>query len=167
MPTSIMTILGISIGTRLCGTAILKERELICWNTHTFQGAWSNRKADAIYKTYESYIIDHNIKKVAVKIPPSRTYSKGIIELLKRFAQLFEYHGCMVQYNTNESIKHVIPDIKNVRSMIEYVSNDYPMLFHEKIIELTNKRQYHTKMFEAVLVVHIRKNPHKFIQKNK
>jgi RNase H-fold protein (predicted Holliday junction resolvase) len=153
-----MTILGISLGTRLCGAAILNQRELICWNTHTFQGAWSNKKADAIYETYKGYIINHKIKRIAVKLPPSRTYSKGIIEVLKRFATLFEYHGCMVQYNTQESIKQVIPDIKNTRSLVEYVLNDYPMLIHEKIIELANKRQYHTKMFEAVLVAHIANN---------
>ena len=85
-----MTTLGISLGTRLCGTALLNGMELICWNTHSFRGAWSDKKADAICKTYEGYILTHNISKVAVKIPPSERYSKGIVELLKRFATLFE-----------------------------------------------------------------------------
>lgn len=154
-----MITLGISIGTRLCGCAILNETELIHWKTHTFTGKWSPSKASLIYKAYEDYIISYNIVTVAIKIPHPKTHSVGITELLKKFIDLFKYHGCLVQYHTTEDIKKAVPEIKNSKSLVDEVTKKYPMLIYEKISEQGNKRPYHLKMFEAVLVAHIMKFP--------
>ena len=147
--------LGISIGSRLCGSAVLNRFELIEWRTHTLRANCTERKAKVICRAIEEYIVMYDIKTVSVKIPPYRTHSAGITLLLARLLELLKHHDCTVQVHTKHAILKAVPEVRHPNELIRYVTSKYSMLIPEQTNELANKRPYHRKMFEAVLVAHI------------
>jgi RNase H-fold protein (predicted Holliday junction resolvase) len=153
-----MVILGISIGTRTSGIAIVSDSGLISWNTLSFKNIWSEQKADTIIKKYENYLREHSVTVVVLKVPRMSHHTEAIISLLKRIQDIISYHGCMVEYKTQAEIKQAVPQIKNSRDLIIYTAKLYPALHSQHTKELTSRNSYHDKMFEAVLVAHMYKS---------
>jgi len=150
-----MVILGISIGTRSSGIAILHNGKLVAWNTLSFRNVWTEKKADKIVSRYDAYLKKHKVTTVVLKIPPLSHQTDAILNLLQRIRELVTYHGCMVEYKTKEEVKKAIPEIRNTRQLISHASNLYPVLLPESMQELSNRHSYHHKMFEAVIVAHM------------
>jgi hypothetical protein len=150
-----MVILGISIGTRTSGIAIISRNGLIEWRTLSFKNSWSEKKADYIIRTYERYIKRHKVTVVSLKVPPLTHQTKAITDILEKLVALFTYHGCMVEYKTKVQIKEAIPDLRNSKDIINYSATLYPVLVQKQQRELRNRNKYHDKMFEAVLVAHL------------
>ncbi|MFB9841119.1 hypothetical protein [Mucilaginibacter ginsenosidivorans] len=149
-----MVILGISIGTRTSGIAIINKRGLIEWRTLSFKNPWSAQKADVIVSSYEHYIKRHRVTVVALKIPPLTHQTTAIMMLLEKLVALFTYHGCMVEYKTKKELKGAVPHARNTRQLLEHAALLYPMIVPKVSKELTNRNKYHHKMAEAVLVAH-------------
>jgi RNase H-fold protein (predicted Holliday junction resolvase) len=149
-----MVILGISIGTRTSGIAILKSGRLVAWNTISFKNEWSERKAEKIVSKYDSYLKKHKVTLLVLKIPPLTHQSEALLSLLKKLQKIISYHGCMVEYKTKQEIKHALPEIRNTKQLMNHVVSLYPVLTPEYQQELANRNSYHAKMFEAVLVAH-------------
>jgi len=150
-----MVILGISIGTRTSGIAILENGSLQTWNTLSFRNKWSERKADKIIAKYDHYLKRHKVTVVVLKVPPFTHQTEAILTILKKVQDLIGFHGCMVQYKTQAEIKQAIPEIRNGRDLINHTAKLYPILIPEHNRELVNRNSYHDKMFEAVLVAHL------------
>lgn len=150
-----MVILGISLGTRTSGIAILNKRGLIAWNTLSFKNSWSTKKGEYILGKYEKYLKEHKATTVVLKIPRVSHHTEAIVGLLQKIQSIITYHGCMVEYKTQAEIKAAIPQIRNSRDLIAYTTTHYPILLKEQARELTSKNSYHDKMFEAVLVAHL------------
>lgn len=149
------TILGISLGAKRTGVAIISYGTLIHWQLHTFFGTWCEEKSKRILERYENYIKKYAVKRVAIKIPPETHHSAAIIALLKELLKRCQYHGCMVEYKTKAEIKQQVPEVQNSRTLIVYVANRFPILSMEQENELRNKQPWQIKMFEAVLMAHI------------
>ncbi len=160
-----MVILGISIGTRTSGIAILNKRGLTTWNTLSFKDSWSAEKGERIVGTYEKYLREHKVAIVALKIPRVSHHTEAILSLLQRMQSIVAYHGCMVEYRTQAEIKEIIPEIRNSRDLIAHTASLYPILLNEQARELSSKNSYHDKMFEAVLVAHLVKQENNHIKK--
>ncbi|MBB5397194.1 hypothetical protein [Mucilaginibacter sp. AK015] len=152
-----MVILGISLGTRTSGIAILDSGKLIAWNTLSFRHRWSEKKAHKIVSRYDLYLRNHRVTAVVLKIPPLTHHTEALLTLLKKLQELFTYHGCMVEYKTKAEVKAAIPEVRNTRQLIEYTTDLYHCLIPEQVHELRSKNKYHHKMFEAVLVAHLHK----------
>ena len=150
-----MVILGISIGTRSSGIAILDNGELTAWNTLSFRNEWSEKKASRIISRYESYLKNHKVTAVILKIPPLSHQTEAILSLLQKLQDLIGFHGCMVEYKTKAEIKEAIPDMRNTKDIMNHVATLYPCLIPEQTQELAIKNSYHNKMFEAVMVAHL------------
>jgi hypothetical protein len=150
-----MVILGISIGTRTSGIAILNNGQLRAWNTLSFKDTWSERKGQYIVDKYERYLKKHNVTVVVLKIPRLSHHTDAILTLLKKLESIIGFHGCMVEYKTQADIKTALPDIKNWKDLVHHTTELYPVLIKEKTRELSNRNNYHDKMFEAVLVAHL------------
>ena len=150
-----MVILGISIGTRTSGIAIISKRGLISWNTLSFKNTWSEQKANAIVKKYQQCLQNHTVTVVVLKIPRISHHTDAILDLLDKVNAIVAKHGCMVEYKTQAEIKHAIPEIKNSNDLINYTASLYPVLQGAQTKELTNSNKYHDKMFEAVIVAHL------------
>jgi RNase H-fold protein (predicted Holliday junction resolvase) len=150
-----MIILGISIGTRSSGIAILDNGRLEAWNTLSFRNAWSEKKATKIVSKYEKYLKKHTVTVVVLKIPPLTHQTEAILTLMEKVREIVSYHGCMVEHKTQTDIKVAIPEIKNGRDLINHTAKLYPALIPKLNKELLNRNSYHDKMFEAVLVAHL------------
>jgi hypothetical protein len=155
-----MVILGISIGTKSSGIAILDNGKLVAWNTLSFRNVWSERKAERIVSKYDAYLKKHRVKAVVLKIPPFTHHTEAILTLIKKVQALVVYHGCMVQYSIKAELKQALPEVRNTKDLISHTATLYPVLVPEQIQELANRNSYHTKMFEAVIVAHLWKQEH-------
>lgn len=150
-----MIILGISIGTRTSGIAIISKRGLISWNTLSFKNTWSENKANHIIRKYEKYLHKQAVTVVVLKVPRISHHTEAIMSLLQKVNAIVAKHGCMVEYKSQEQIKTAVPHIKNQRDLIIHTANLYPVLMGNQEKELNNRNSYHDKMFEAVLVAHL------------
>lgn len=153
-----MVVLGVSIGTRVSGIAVIANNQLVAYNVLSFKEAWSDEKRDRIIKVYHEYVREHGVTTVAVKVPPLSHFTEALLSLLDRLKEYIDTHvGCMVAYKTQKDIKIALPRIRNKKDLIEHVVSLYPELqaMHER--ELAIKNKYHTRMFEAVLIAHLHK----------
>ncbi len=148
-------ILGISLGTRSVGLAVISHGALIHWHTHSFPGAWSEQKGSTIIERCDAIISQFRIKRVLVKVPPWHHHNPAISTLLRALLKTFQCYGCMVDYKTKEELKRFVPEVQNRDSLLKYVVNRYPALEPEYEREAPLRRPYHTKMFEAVLGAHV------------
>ena len=149
-----MVILGISIGTRTSGIAIISKRGLIEWQTLSFKNSWSEQKADYIIRSYERYVKRHKVTVISVKIPPASHVSAALSILLEKLVAMCTYHGCMVEYTTKKQLKAAMPEVQNTKQLITYTAQLYPVLERSVQKELSNRSRYYHKMIEAVVVAH-------------
>jgi hypothetical protein len=152
-----MTILGISIGTRRNGIAVLRERKLEQAHVHTFNERWSTPKCVAILALYKKYLCDHDIAHVVVKIPKPSHFSLAIKQLIKGLNEYVSNHGCLIEYRTLEDIKRADPSITNRTTLRTKAVQHYPILAHELRKDSNNKHPYYNKLFEAVIAAHQRR----------
>lgn len=150
-----MRILGISLGTRDAGIALLSHGQLIHWKTHSFHGVWSDDKLNAILERCDRYITRYRVRQVVIKIPPTTHHSKAFLTLLKKLSELIQYRGCIVACKSKADIKSIVPEVINTETLMDYVVRHYPILLPEQAQELVNRQPYHLKMFEAVLIAHM------------
>ncbi len=150
-----MVVLGISLGTRLSGIAVLDSGRLVTFGTHSFKQSWSEEKAAEIAGVYERYVADHGVNAIVVKVPPMSHLTDTLRSLLERMNDFVAAHGCMVQVKTHRDIKAELPDILNKRDLMLHAVAVYPELSDIRSRELAGRNKYHTKMFEAVIVAHL------------
>lgn len=153
-----MTILGVSIGTRTSGVAVICDNELIHWQTHSFQGKWGASKAKKIQKRFEKYLTQYQALMVIVKVPPVTHQSTAILTIIKGLLSFIQLPGCMVQVTTKAEIKREVPEITNRETLMDYVTKRYPILKTELKQELDKNEPYYIRMFEAVLAAHLYKD---------
>lgn len=155
-----MVVLGISLGSRTTGLAIIKDNELLVARSLTLR----NKRTDNHTDTLGSYIRQYKILVVVIKLPPITHITNRLKELLHQCITLFQYHGCMVECKESAEMKRHMPQLKNKLEMINFATAQYPDLLPFQSKELENKQKYHVKMFEAVIIAHIKRaecNPHK------
>lgn len=148
-----MTILGVSLGSRTTGVAIIKDSELLVARSVTLR----NKATKTHTAMLSSYITQYQIATAVIKMPPPTHITRRLKEVLRQCLALFQYHGCMVEYNDTRFIKERLPELANKKAVMRFASTTYPALIplHQK--ELANKQKYHLKMFEAVVVAHLKK----------
>jgi len=147
-----MVVLGISLGSRTTGIAVIKDKELLVARSLTL------RKKDTTNhcSTLQNCIQQYKIMMVVIKMPPVTHISERLKELLAQCLALFQYHGCMVEVQDTKTIKAVMPDIRNKPDLIAFATQCYPDLVPLEAKERTNKQKYHEKMFEAVVIAHLK-----------
>lgn len=150
-------MLGISIGTRVTGIAIINDTELIAWQSHTFPAQWSKAKMEQIINRYEKYIRTHKVTMVVIKIPRLSHHNNALKNLLSKLRSLIAFHGCLMDYTTLNELKNTLP-IQNSFDIQTFIVHQYPVLLPEYNRERVNRRPYHQKMFEAVLIAHLWKD---------
>lgn len=147
-----MVVLGISLGSRTTGIAIIKDNELLVARSLTLR----NKQTDNHMDTLGNYILQYKILVVVIKLPPITHITNRLKELLHQCIALFQYHGCMVEYKESAEIKMHMPELKNKLHIINYATAQYTDLLPYQSKELANKQKYHIKMFEAVIIAHIK-----------
>lgn len=150
MTNHTFNILGVSIGTRKIGIAILNGNELIEWETHLFAGWWSEAKGNAILARYEKYIVQNSITSIAIKIPPVIPPGSALEYVIQQVQALADRYRCKTILYTREGLKQHAR-LHHSDSLLEYAVLQYPMLRPEYVKEKESKTHYHMKMFEAVV----------------
>jgi RNase H-fold protein (predicted Holliday junction resolvase) len=144
-----MVVLGISIGTRQSGVAIIDNTELVIWQILTI-----NTDTQTHEQVLSRYVAQFSVSVVIIKLPPETHITKRMKELLHSLVSLFQQFGCAIHQKTDKSIKQTLPLIKNKQDIIDLTTNYYPDLTPEKVKESSNKNKYYIKLFEAVLIAH-------------
>lgn len=146
-----MVVLGISIGTRRNGVAILdgilKEAQV-----HSFNERWSREKGDVIIGTFQWYIEHYGATHVIVKVPKASHFSLALKQLIGSLDKYCNSRGCLVEYVDIKAIKQLEPYIVNKQTLRQIVVDRYPELTLELNKEIKNKQPYYIKVFEAVIV---------------
>lgn len=148
-------ILGISLGTRLVGLAVVFDGELTDFRVRTFYGAWSNEKRGEIMRSIERTIKRYGIKKVVVKTPKSYHCSQNINDLTNDLIALGERLKIKVMVCTISMIlrHNKEQDLKNKKLLIQSILYKYQ---HQKQLaqlyakEQLNHAPYYVKLFEAI-----------------
>jgi RNase H-fold protein (predicted Holliday junction resolvase) len=146
------TILGISAGTRIVGLAVIKKGELVEWRVKSYKEKWSRDKEKTILATiqklcgyYEVQIL--SIKKVdpLASTPQLERLQSEIIRQAKRKKIK------VVQYSLSDLDYDMRSGSKQARETLsEEIVKKHPALKEELLRERNNRREYYTKMFEAI-----------------
>ncbi len=145
-------LLGISPGTRTVGLAVMYKGELIEWKVKTFREEWSTKKQKAILATIERLCEYHGIQGIAIKkVDPLRS-SPQVDMLVAAIATFAETkHIKLWQFSLSELDYDVRSNKKKTKSELsEQVADKHPQLRERYLRERNNRREYHTKMFEAI-----------------
>ena len=145
-------LLGISPGTRIIGLAVIYKGELIEWKVKTFKESWSLQKRKAILNAIDRLCDYHCIQTIAVKkVDPLRSSPPleklvGAIESLaqRRQIQVWQYALSDLDYDLRTGRKLTKGNLS------EQVAEKHPQLRNTYLKEQNNRKEYYTKMFEAI-----------------
>ena len=145
-------ILGISLGTRLIGIAVIRDDRLLHWQVRKFKGQWSPKRSEKILTFIAQFIRQHEIQAVAVKVPTKGYLSHGLIDLsaeLGMYASIANLD--MRSFRIHDLKKFFAKKSLNRKEMMHSICERFPFLETTYQKELSNRKAYHVKMFEAIL----------------
>ncbi len=144
-------ILGVSIGTRNVGLAVIRKRKLIDHRIRTFAGKWTQNKCTAITDTMQQIIDRNSITQIVLKIPSPSHCSKNIQQLIDGIQETADRHRITVYRCTIKDLKcrYIEGKRSNKHEVIAALVSKYPEL---KCRCVKSKRTYlyHAKLFEAI-----------------
>jgi RNase H-fold protein (predicted Holliday junction resolvase) len=144
---SMRNILGISLGSRFVGIAVLYDGELTDFRVRTFFGAWNDSKRRDMIQTITQTIKRYGIHKIVVKTPKPFHCSQSITDLTNDILQLADTLKIRVMVCT-------ISMLTNKETLIQSVIRKYPT--HRRLADLYEKERkkhshYYVKLFEAIV----------------
>ncbi len=150
-------VLGISLGTRRLGIAIVYDERLVHFQMQTFSGPWSDSKLRCILSAIAIHAERHAIGGISVKIPDTIPTSKAFSQLIGSLNILSEDMRVKARYFTLSDLKlvHAGTGRTSREWLIESIVKRHPELLPEYNKERRNKEAYYYKMFEAVLCAHM------------
>jgi RNase H-fold protein (predicted Holliday junction resolvase) len=155
------TLLGISPGTRIVGLAVIRKGELVEWSVKTFKEKWSKDKERAILAAIERLCRDYGVEAVSVKkVDPSRS-SPELDRLQVAITALADrMQIAAVQFSLSDLDYGVRTGTKQTKgSLSEHVASRHPEFKDEYQRERGNRREYYTKMFEAIAMAERGREP--------
>ncbi len=145
-------VLGISVGTRSIGIAVIAEGDLVDWYIKTFRGVWSDQKKLQILDTIEQMLERYDINSFAIKVPDKMNQFPVLTELHSEITQLAEAKSVTTLSFTIKSLKALCgTDVNNKEALRTRVFDLFPELKIEYQKEMENRNLYYTKLFEATL----------------
>lgn len=153
--SSMRNIVGISLGTRLLGIAVVYDGTLSDFRVRTFYGKWNEKKRATIIATIQKAIDQYGIASIVVKTPKPKHSSVSIQELLHDIRLISEQRGINLQVCTVSCLRerYTASARPNKRALIQAIINKYPQ--HRQLVsrysrERSNRSAYHVKLFEAI-----------------
>jgi len=146
-------ILGISPGTRSIGTAVMRKGKLVEWKVKTFKGAWNKKKLNIILAFIEEYAEHYDLQKVVLKkVQPDKS-SRQLDLLVQEIFKLFRHKKISVISYSLEDLQKLWGRDTSGKAGAHAQARKYPQLRRQCTIERQNRREYYTKMFEAIAVI--------------
>ncbi len=158
MPSTKSSILGISLGTRMVGVAVLCQGELVEWKVISFKGKWNIEKQNEIIDSIIEMLSEYTVLKIAMKkICPMRA-SLPLLQLERTFLD-----WCVRNYYRPKQFT-----IEQIRSFQE---NNSHKLEEELNYEYNRQQQintpYYAKVFEAVTLAQMGNDASKMLHTKK
>ncbi|HYV90918.1 MAG TPA: hypothetical protein VE978_04010 [Chitinophagales bacterium] len=147
------TILGISLGTKLIGIAILRDGELVEHRVRTFKKRWSKDKEKAIHFFIEKLIEYYSVSHVALKTSDPLKASKRLNHLHENIKQAIEKKIELHNYSLPTVKLGLAIKSHNKNSFMEQIAERYPELRKTYLKEINNRHSYYERTFEAIAVV--------------
>lgn len=145
-------ILGLSLGTRHIGFAILKDNEIRDRRVKTFPDTWSELKLRVIQSTLKKIIQRHGISVIAIKAThPSRS-SVGLNKVLQAIDAISHDSGIPVYSYPIEELERYYSRERHVNKevLMDAVLAEYPEMIFEHTKEQSRKNPYYVRVFEAI-----------------
>lgn len=149
---AVETILGISPGTRIIGIAVMHKGELVEWRVKTFSEKWSSEKRKAILETVKTLCDHHNIKLLSIKKIDLLRSSRELERLIVNIVKQAKRQRIKVQALSLSELDYDIRtgNKQTKANIAEHVAERHPEVRQEYLKERNNRREYYTKMFEAI-----------------
>ena len=147
-------LLGISPGTRIIGIAVIIKGELVEWKVKSFKEKWCREKQTAILSIIEKLIEHYDVKVLSLKkIDPLKS-SKQLDSLVVAIEKLGKNKGIEVKGYSLADLDYGNRSGKRDGKvkLTEKIVEKYPELKKEYFKERNNRRDYYTKMFEAIAI---------------
>lgn len=145
------SVIGVSLGTRLAGIAIIKNRELITYGVKVFKGAWSKRKQNEILMIFDKLYDHYDVKCIGIKLVSPLHSSNAVDALINCVVERAKQRGVKVMAFALHEIKKS-HGLSKRQSLNEYVAGKYPELRREYEVEQNSFNKYYTRMFEAIAI---------------
>jgi len=147
------TILGISLGTRLIGIAVIRNGELIDYRVKTFKQRWSKEKQKEILGFIQTLIEYFTVQEVVVKPCNPLRASKRINQLSLELKKLLGGRKVNTHFYSLATVKLGLAiKSKNKEGLMEAITERYFELRKIYLKEINNRHSYYEKMFEAIAI---------------
>lgn len=148
------SVIGVSLGTRIAGIAVMKRKELLVYKVKTFKGVWSKEKENEIIDLFERIFEHYQAKHLGIKIISPLHSSKAVDDLIGSLIQRAKEKGIKVSSFPLYEIKKSL-GLSKRQNVNEYVVNKYLELRKEYEHEQNSFNVYYTKMFEAIAIAEL------------
>jgi RNase H-fold protein (predicted Holliday junction resolvase) len=152
--------IGLSIGTRKIGIAVITKTNLDCAKVWVFPGRWNEKKLYRILQRVHRKVIKFSVTSLSLKVPTPTHHTIGLKQLIVTIKGYCAKHNILLHVCTIQELKaHGISDgRKNKKVLVQTLGDKYPQLHHIAQKELKNRNSHHTKMFEAVAAAELLQN---------
>lgn len=148
-----VSVLGISPGTRSMGLAVFSGGTLVYWQVKSFKGVWSERKLYSILKVVTAVLDKYCVSMVVCKMVHPSYQSDILEELVNNIQRVCVQKGVRFSACYLEDIMGVVlPSGQKASKAIlaDMVALKYPDVALEFSKERVNKHPYYIKLFEAI-----------------
>lgn len=149
-------VLGISLGTRKLGIAIVQGRRIPYCASKAFHEAWSEKKPKRILSLIDRYVSTYQINYIAIKMPRVTVASPKLSTLQGSLEQWAKEKGIEMYSYTVTECKHALGLHKraNKKVCMRLLIERFPALQNRYEREMSTKTKHYEKLFEAVAVAH-------------
>jgi|SRR5690606_1087629 len=148
-------VLGISLGTRYVGIALLRNGFLTDCRIKPFLSSWSKDKETEILDYLEKYLITNGIQTIAQKFSNPDRSSPQLLDLERGFLKIIDEYQIKIFSYTISDIKELCQNSKNHHELSDFLSERYPYLYTAYNKERKQRKEYYKRMFEAVAAAHL------------
>jgi hypothetical protein len=148
-------ILGISLGTRFMGMAVMYDGELTDFRVRTFYKAWTAEKQGEMIQVLRKVVDRYGITRIVVKSPRPSHCSQNIQELLRDIQRVSAERGIQVATCTITVLKqrYMGAGRGNKQALVQAIVQKYPQ--HRQLAVIAGKKRSHrtlsyVKLFEAI-----------------
>jgi hypothetical protein len=152
-------VLGISLGTRKMGLAVLDRYSIFDCCVKSFPGRWSTGKKRAILKLLSEYLEIYHVTQVIVRVPTLSVEAPAVIELLDEIERLAATRKINFYKCTLAELKARFElDIRaNKKEIMRVVLKKYGELQQEYERTMKSRVKHFEKVFEAVGIAAVAK----------
>jgi len=155
-------VLGISIGTRKIGLAVMQKGQLLESKVAAFKGPWSDEKLASIMQCIQKCKEHFTASAIAMKIPNIAHHTDGLQTLITAIQHYCSTQKLKVQVYTITELKEALLSDrrKTKRALVAFIGEKYTELYKEYRKEYSNRNKHYTKMFEAIAAAELFSREH-------